>query len=90
VTLTIKNPELEAHLAEKARAEGISVDEYLERLVREDKRQFEDLRADVRAGFASIERGACIAYGEESLKELFDEVETEGLKRRSERQAAPK
>jgi hypothetical protein len=90
VTVTIKDPGLEAHLAEKARAEGISVDEYLERLVKEDKQQHEKLRADVRAGFASIERGACTAYSEESLKELFDAVETEGLKRRSERHTAPK
>jgi hypothetical protein len=90
VTLTIKDPGLEAHLAEKARAAGVSVDEYLERLVREDKRQHEELRADVRAGFASIENGARTAYSEESLKELFDEVEAEGLKRSSERQAAPK
>jgi hypothetical protein len=44
----------------------------------------------VRAGFASIERGACTDYSEESLKELFDEVEAEGLKRLSERRAAPK
>ena len=74
-------------MAEKAGAEGISVDEYLERLVREDKRQwqFEELRADVRAGFASIEGGASTDHGEENLKKLFDEVEAEGLKRLSER-----
>ena len=90
MAFTIRNPELEAHLAMKARAEGVSVDEYVERLLREDKRQFEELRADVGAGFASIERGASTDYSEENLKELFDEVEAEGLKRLSERRAARK
>lgn len=41
MALSIKNAEPEAHVAEKARAEGISANEYLERLVKEDKRQFE-------------------------------------------------
>ncbi len=90
MALIIKNPELEAHVAEMACAEGISADEYLERLVSEDKRRFEELRSDVRAGFASIERGDYTEYGEENLGELFDEVEADGLKRLSERRTAPK
>ena len=88
--LTIKNSELEAHVAAKAQAEGISADEYLERLVAEDKQQFEELRADVQAGFASIDEGDFTEYREDNLGEFFNEIEAEGLKRLSDRQAARK
>jgi formate dehydrogenase maturation protein FdhE len=38
-------PELEAHVIEKARAEGVSVEAYIERLIREDEEWSEHLEA---------------------------------------------
>jgi hypothetical protein len=47
------NPDLEARLRERAQAEGISVEAYLERLVRAEQRAIEELEALAREGLNS-------------------------------------
>jgi predicted transcriptional regulator len=70
VTINIA-PELEGQLQEKARAEGVSVEAYIERLIREDEGwgerseplldendpEFADIRAAVQEGLEQAERG---------------------------------
>ena len=81
MALSLQNPELEAHIEEKARSEGVSASEYLERLVVEDKERFQHLRSDVRAGFESIDIGDSVEFDAGQLEEFFSEIEAEGQKR---------
>ncbi len=49
--------ELEAQLEQKASAEGLTVEAYVERLIREDDAEFDEIRAAVSEGLAQAERG---------------------------------
>lgn len=64
-------PELETHVRDKAKAEGLSVEAYIEHLIREDEEwteqseaaldendpEFAEIRAAVTEGLAQAERG---------------------------------
>ena len=70
MTITIA-PQLEAHVRDKAGAEGVTVETYIEQLIREDEEwteeserplddndpQFAEIRAAVRQGLEQAERG---------------------------------
>ncbi len=79
------SPELEIQLRNKARAEGISIEAYVERLIREDEewdeqsepaldendREFENIRVAVMEGLAQAERGQS-----RPAEEVFAELRT--------------
>ena len=70
MTITIP-PQLEAHVRDKAQAEGVSVETYIEQLIRDDEEwteqpvgpsdendpEFAGIRAAVREGLEQAERG---------------------------------
>jgi predicted transcriptional regulator len=70
MTITIA-PQLEAHVRDKARAEGVTVETYIEQLIREDEewtaesegrlhendQEFAEIHAAVREGLEQAERG---------------------------------
>ncbi len=46
-----------------------------------EDRQFDTLRADVKAGFDQLDRGEGIELDESGLRELFDDIQVRGLQR---------
>ncbi|MCH7801231.1 MAG: type II toxin-antitoxin system ParD family antitoxin [Chloroflexi bacterium] len=50
------------------------------RLLDERDKHLEDLRAKVRMGIKQIENGDFVEYTDENLHELFEEIESEGLR----------
>ena len=50
------------------------------RLLDERDKYLEDLRAKVRMGIKQIENGDFVEYTDENLHELFEEIESEGLR----------
>lgn len=45
------------------------------RLLQEKDRQFESVRADIKAGFDQLERGEGIGLDKEGLRNLFDDIQ---------------
>lgn len=82
MTITIP-PQLEAHVRDKAQAEGVSVEVYIERLIREDEEwteesdgpldendpEFAEIRAAVREGLQQAASGE-VRPAEEVFAEL--------------------
>jgi len=82
MTITIAK-ELEDHLRERAEAEGLTIEAYVERLIREDSGwseteeepldkshpEYEQIRAAVREGLEQAERGEALP-AEDVLSEL--------------------
>lgn len=51
------------------------------RLLQTQERQFDALRADVKAGFDQLQRGEGIELDDAGLRELFDDIQARGRQR---------
>lgn len=51
------------------------------RLLQEQERRWESLRADIQSGFGELERGEGIEMDEATLREFFDDIQVRGRQR---------
>lgn len=81
MALTIENEEFERHVQTNARSAGLSVEDYLTQLLRQDDeraRQLQDLRARISEGLASLDRGEGVD-GEEFMANLLAGLDDEAV-----------